>query len=202
MKRAYIVLVAAALFAAMPLLQGCGKAETPAPAAPPATESAPAVEPAPAADADMVEPIEPPMEMPAEEDHAEHEEHEHHHEAPRGGALVELGDHVAHFEVLLSAQTGTLKLYAMDGHVESPVRLAVPSIPIQVTLDGSAEPLELEVQAVASELTGETVGDTSEFSVTDERLLNQSKFTATIPGVVVRGVQFDNVGFSFPEGNE
>ena len=215
MKRIIWMLIAASAFAAGPLLSGCGKAE--APAAAPADDAAAAAE-APAEEthehdhehedhADEEALMDDSHDHHAD-DHGEDEhahggdDHGHSHEAPRGGALVELGDHVAHFEVLHSAQTGTLKFYAMDGHVEAPVRLTAPSLPVLITLDGAAEPIALELQAVASELTGETVGDTSEFAVTDERLIDQFTFQATLPSVDIRGVAFENVEFSFPEGNE
>jgi len=210
--------IAALAFAAAPFLSGCGTAEAPA-VAPEATEAAEPAETAETTEASVT--IEAPAEDThehvdhadeedmaddahdhSEDEHADEEDHGHSHEAPRGGALVELGDHVAHFEVLLSAQTGTLTFYAMDGHVETPVRLASEGFPVLVTLDGAAEPIALEMKAVASELTGETVGNTSEFAVTDERLLNQAHFKAVIPAVDIRGVAFENVEFSFPEGNE
>ena len=203
--------IAALAFAAAPFLSGCGTAEAPA-VAPEATEAAETTEASVTTEA-------PTEDTHEHEDHAddeamtddahdhaddEHsdEDHGHSHEAPRGGALVELGDHVAHFEVLLSAQTGTLTFYAMDGHVETPVRLSAEGFPVLITLDGAAEPIALEMKAVASELTGETVGNTSEFAVTDERLLDQARFQAVIPSVEIRGVPFENVAFSFPEGNE
>lgn len=205
------MLIAALAFAVAPLVSGCGKAEAPAaaPESAEAAESAAAVTiEAPAEDthehvdhADEEDLADDDHDH-ADDEHADEDNHGHSHVAPRGGALVELGDHVAHFEVLLSAQTGTLTFYAMDGHVETPVRLTAEAFPVLVTLDGEAEPIALEMKAVASELTGETVGNTSEFAVTDERLMNLAHFKAVIPAVDIRGVAFENVEFSFPEGNE
>src|SRR5690606_9176283 len=44
-------------------------------------------------------------ERPAVSDH-DHDHDHHHHEAPHGGHLVMLGDHVAQVELVLNAETG------------------------------------------------------------------------------------------------
>ena len=139
-----------------------------------------------------------------EHDHGEEDDHDHahSHEAPRGGTLVALGDHVAHFEVLLDNDAGELTFYAMDGHVENPVRMSVESFDITVQIDDDAEPFALTVAAQESSLTGETVGDTSEFAVTSEQLQGLEEFSVLIPSVEIRGVAFEGIAFDFPEGNE
>ncbi|MBK7495896.1 MAG: hypothetical protein IPI28_11060 [Candidatus Omnitrophica bacterium] len=41
--------------------------------------------------------------------------HDHHHAAPHGGTMVALGDHMAHLELVLDSQNGTLTAYILDG---------------------------------------------------------------------------------------
>jgi hypothetical protein len=125
----------------------------------------------------------------------------HEHTAPHGGALVELGDELAHLEIVLTASNGTLTAYALDGEAERPVRLAQPSLEIVVTKEG-APPLTLALRPVASELTGERAGDTSQFTVTSSELRDLVRFEGRIQTVNIRGQEFRDVAFRFPEGSE
>jgi hypothetical protein len=112
-----------------------------------------------------------------------------------------LGDHFAHFEVLLDAEVGKLTFFAMDGHVENPVRLTHQSIPINVTLPDGEE-FEFTLAGRVNPLTGETQGDTSEYSVTHDALKGAEAFEVVIPQLTIRGSDFTDVAFPFPEGNE
>jgi len=127
--------------------------------------------------------------------------HGHHHEAPRGGTLIALGDHMGHFEVVLDADTGRFTVYALDGHVENPVRMEQESF--TWTLRTSVEDeIEVTLAAVANPLTGETVGDTSQFEVVDERLQGLESFQMMIPAFEFRGIDVSAMHVPFPEGNE
>jgi hypothetical protein len=148
-----------------------------------------------------------PAEAPAEShDGHDHDTlddgHGHHHDAPRGGTLIVLGDHLGHFEALLDAETGTLSLYALDGHAEEPVRLTLEALTVEITPRATSETFTLELGAVASPLTGETVGDTSEFRVTDPRLQGLTAFDGVLGALPFRGTGVPPVEFTFPEGNE
>lgn len=130
-----------------------------------------------------------------DEGHSHEGDHTHDdaHTAPHGGVLVELGDHAANVELLLDAEAGTLTLYALGPHAEEPVRVAAPSVAVAVDLpDG---PATLDLAAVARELTGETVGDSSEFRVTDPRLVGLAELSGTIPTIAIRGAQYTDVAF-------
>lgn len=127
--------------------------------------------------------------------------HSHHHEAPRGGTLIMLGDHVGHLEMLLDAAEGKLSVYALDGHAEHPVRLTAESLPITLRLPDDAE-LALELQAIENPLSGETVGDTSHFEVVDEGLQGLDTFHVMLPAFEFRGVTMEALHVPFPEGNE
>ena len=178
------------------VLIGCSQATPPAASAPPETPATVA-EPAPAADEhDHAE---------DDHDHAEDEhdhDHDHVHEPKRGGMLVELGDHAANFEVLFESETGKLTFYAMDAHVENPVRLTATEIAITVDLRDGNPPLAISLAARENALTGETVGDTSEFVATDERLKGISAFAVSVPKVEMRGITFENVTFDYPQSVE
>jgi len=117
----------------------------------------------------------------------------HSHAAPHGGLLIELGDHEANVELLLDAEAGTLTLYALGPHAEEPVRLAAEGIDLTVTL--AEGPVQLTLAPVARELTGETVGDTSEFSITDARLVGLSELAGTLPAIEVRGGSYSDLTF-------
>lgn len=128
---------------------------------------------------------------------AEEHEHEHHHAAPHGGSLIELGDHVAHIELVLVADTGTVTAYLLDGEAENALRVPEPALAIDIVLpDGKT--VALSLSGVASGLTGETVGDTSQFSGMSEALKGVSAFTGTLKQVTVKGSVLTDVPVKFP----
>lgn len=153
----------------------------------------------------------PPAPAPAhdhEHDHAhdhahdhDHDHHDHHHhEAPRGGTLVELGDHVAHIEFLLDQETGILRAYFLDGHAENPVQMANAAVPLEISMDGDTFTVDLDAQL--NPLTGEQPGATSEYAGQSDNLIGAERFEATLPALTVRGVEIESLTFPFPEGNE
>lgn len=133
-------------------------------------------------------------------DHADHagEPHSdaHVHTAPRGGALVVLAEETAHVEVLLDADSGRLSLYVLGPHAETPVRVAQESLEVQLTVGGAETTVTLP--AVGSELTGETVGDTSEFSANLDVLKGVEGFQGTITRISARGTTYEGVSFTYP----
>jgi hypothetical protein len=135
-------------------------------------------------------------------DHDHDDDHGHHHEPPHGGTLVALGDHVAHVELVLNSDAGKLTLYTFDGEAETAVRIPGGAVSLQVVPEGADAPIELELIGVANSLTGETAGDTSEFTVTDDALKGLKQCAVVIPSITIRGATFNDVHFPFPEGNE
>ena len=91
-----------------------------------------------------------------------------HHEPRYGGDLVPLDGHSAHLEFVLDDAAGKLTMYVWDGHVSKSVRIKAKEVAITADLDD--EEVALKLSAVANPLTGETVGDTSKFELTSERL--------------------------------
>ncbi|MEX1025248.1 MAG: hypothetical protein WD226_09240 [Planctomycetota bacterium] len=125
----------------------------------------------------------------------------HVHTAPHGGALVVLGDEAAHVEFVLDAASGELVAYVLDGEAERSLRLAASALTLTVAPD-EGEPFRIELAPVASDLTGETVGDTSEFRGTHPGLVGQTTFAARLAELTLRGVAFPPTDFRYPEGNE
>ncbi len=123
----------------------------------------------------------------------------HHHTGLMGGTLVELGDHQFNLEWVRDAASGTLSAYVLDAHAENFVRVPLPAIALAVTVDGQVKPLTLT--ATASAVTGETVGNTSQFSAQADWLKTTEKFTGVIPEIEIRGAKFVNVTFAFPKND-
>ncbi|MBP96714.1 hypothetical protein CMK18_12235 [Candidatus Poribacteria bacterium] len=126
----------------------------------------------------------------------------HQHVAPHGGTLVVLGNEFAHLELVLNQDKGELTIYVLDGETRNGVRLTQPTIILKTKTDSAADFNELELQAVANSLSGETVGDSSVFIVQSETLINQDRFSVEIEHISIKGQKFQNLSFSFPEGNE
>lgn len=131
----------------------------------------------------------------------------HEHTAPHGGTLVVLGDEFAHLEIVLDPGTGELTAYVLDGEAENPVRLGQENIEIRIVApdtggEAPAGELTLSLDAVYNILTGEKGGDTSEFAARSERLKGLEHFSAVVTAITVRGKEFKEVEFRFPEGNE
>lgn len=135
------------------------------------------------------------------DEHADHEEHAH--EAPHGGTLVVLSSEFANLEFVIDSAKGKLTAYALDSHADKPVRLQQPEIEVAVRPEAEgATTITLRLQASASPLTGETVGNSSEFSAKSEKLKGVSKFTGLVKAVTIKGGEFKNVSFKFPEEHE
>src|SRR5690349_11141156 len=98
--------------------------------------------------------------------------HEHH--PPHKGTLIEFGEEFAHLELVLDAATGKLTAYALDGEAEKAVRVKQATIEIKIT--GIKDLPSITLKAQANDLSGEKVGDTSEFAATSDKLKNVKEF--------------------------
>ena len=139
-------------------------------------------------------------------DHDHGHAHGHKHKAPHGGTLVALGDHFAHLEIVLDAANGKITAYVLDGEAEKAVRVKQTGLELAANLpkkDGAVgEQVTIKLQAVANELTGEKVGDTSQFEGQDEKLKGLKEFDAKVVALEVKGQALKDVAFNFPKGNE
>ena len=119
----------------------------------------------------------------------EHEEGHAAHDPQYGGTLIELGAHEANIEIVLDAEAGKLTAYLWDAHVTGPARSDMKSI--EVTCGQGT----FQLLPVANELTGETVGDTSKFEVTDEKLRGAKEVEGTIASLELMGLSFTETEF-------
>ena len=139
-------------------------------------------------------------------DHGDHKDHAHDddahvHEAPRGGTLVELGDHAANVELLIDAEQKVFALYALDAHAENAAKIAQADVEITVlaskqgTKEKPAEDFTIKLAAVANENTGEKIGDTSQFQVGLEALKGLTEFEGVIKTITIKGATYNDVKF-------
>lgn len=125
----------------------------------------------------------------------------HEHKAPHKGTLIEFGEEFAHLELVL--KDGRLTGYVLDGEAEKAVRVKQKEIEIKIDkIEGKEKSVTVTLKAVANVLTGETEGDTSEFHATSDDLKKVKKFEASVSAMSVKGKEFKDVKFKFPEGNE
>jgi len=127
----------------------------------------------------------------------------HAHVAPHGGALFAFGNHTGHIELVLEDDTRLLRAYVLDGHAEYPVRL--PDETLVLTLsrpEDDGETRMVRLSALATPLSGETVGDSSAFLSDDPLEAGWDQFEVAFGPFVFRGMTIDNLTGPFPEGNE
>lgn len=125
-------------------------------------------------------------------EHGSEGEAGHAHSAPNGGLLVVLGEEAAHLELLHDAETGELRANVLGAHAENYIRVVQATIDLQ--LDGVEGPVSLA--AVASDLSGETVGDTSVFALTDPRLKGIELGGGTVVRVEMLGTVYEQIAFA------
>jgi hypothetical protein len=138
-----------------------------------------------------------------EETHPGH----HKHTAPHGGTLIVFGDEFAHLELVLDSEEGRLTAYLLDGEAENPLRIKQKYIELKISTEGPDNQkgglnFPLKLKAVANPLTGETEGDTSQFTGKSKYLKSVTDFEAVVVEVVVKGKEFKDVVFNYPQGNE
>ena len=126
--------------------------------------------------------------------------HEHH--APHHGGLQVMGEEFCHYETVLDSTTGTLTIYVLDGEAERPVRVKQKLLLLKLTPRGSKKAVRVMAKAVANELTGETVGDTSQFEVVVPGFKGVTAFDGVLVEGQVKGRVFKNLKIKHPEGNE
>lgn len=141
----------------------------------------------------------PPAGSPGPSKESGHEGHAH--EAPHGGALIALGDEFAHVELLVDPATGKVTAWILDGHAENPIRISRSTLDFQVT-GADGKDLLVPLLPVARSTTGETAESTSEFSITHDRFKGVTKFEGILASVTIKGKDFKDVKFKYPEGNE
>lgn len=123
------------------------------------------------------------------------------HDSPRGGTLVEVGEHEFNVDLVLDRATGTLHGWILGPHakgVDDRVRVAMPSFEARVTAGGRAHVLVF--RAEADPKTGEQPGDTSVFAARADWLKSATTFEGVFPRLVIGGDAFADTAFRFPRG--
>ncbi len=135
----------------------------------------------------------------AKKEEAAHKQGQGHHVhvGLQGGTLVELGAHQYNLEFVRDAAAGSLTAYVLDGHAENYTRLSISGFTVVATVNGKSEALMMS--AVANPMTGETVGDSAQFTANAEWLKRVGTFDAVIPAIDVRGAIFSQVNFTFSQ---
>jgi len=126
----------------------------------------------------------------------------HEHKPPHQGTLVVFGEEFSHLEFVLDAKDGKLTVYALDGEAENAVRVPDKNLELKVKLPGGKKEFSMRLSAVANALTGETLGDTSQFEGQSDQLKGVSNFDGVVSAVTLKGQDFKNVKFNYPKGNE
>lgn len=84
--------------------------------------------------------------------------------------------------------------------MEKFIRVKAASFEVVATVAGEKRPLLFK--AAANGMTGETVGDTSQFEAQADWLKLSTAFDATLTALEIRGAKFEQVAFNFPKGND
>lgn len=134
-----------------------------------------------------------------DKDHDDHdhekEGHEGHHHDPlhkaEGAGMKAIGDHFAHIEMVLK-EDGKLILWITDGGAENAIRIKQKEIKLK--LNGK----DYSLSAVANSLTGEKVGDTSQFEAQIDDLKGKKEFEGEVIELHVKGKEFKNIQFHYP----
>ena len=137
-----------------------------------------------------------------EHEHADHDhDHAHGHAptAPHGGALAVLGEEFAHLEWVGAPESEDFTVYVLDGHAVGGV--PIPDTELRFSIAAGGETFEVTATARANALSGEKVGNTSEFGGSSPKLAGLERFEVTLERITVRGVEFRTVSFSVPEGS-
>ena len=115
--------------------------------------------------------VEPPAPAPDKGDtgHAEHPE-----EGPRGGALIMMGDHEFHVEVVVDKETGNVSLYTLDAGAVDAITVANQEASLNMMVEGSPQ----QFAFVAASQEEDPAGKTSRFELADQQLVAALKTEA------------------------
>jgi hypothetical protein len=135
---------------------------------------------------------------------AKEEAKDEEHVPPHGGTLVELGEEEAQIEFVLDAAEGKLTVYFFDGEAEKPLFSSDPQIEVDVTPadQPDAKPTRVVLKAVASVLTGEKVGETSQFAGSAPVLKGLTKFAGELQPWTMKASHLPALKFDFPKAEE
>ncbi len=117
--------------------------------------------------------------------------------APHGGTVVMLGS-VAHLEFVHDPSSGTLTAYVLDAAGTATMRSPVKAIEVEVTPTGGAK-TTVSLASTANGLTGDTVGNSSQFGGTAAGLKGVTTFAGVVKSFAAGAETFTNVSFTYPK---
>jgi hypothetical protein len=101
---------------------------------------------------------------------------------------------------VLASEAGELTVFVLGRDATKGIRLAQAVIGLKI--QRGFKEFAVKLMPVASELTGETVGDTSVYKGQHDEFKGATDFEVTIGAIAVKGIDFEETAFPFPEGNE
>lgn len=116
--------------------------------------------------------------------------------APHGGSLVKLGG-AGHLELVLDPSSGLLTAYVLNAAGTETQRISAKTITFEVTPAGGA-PSPLVLNATANGLTGDSVGNSSQFGGTLPGLKGVTNFTGVVKDATIGNNSFKDIAFSYP----
>ena len=97
----------------------------------------------------------------------DHAAHAHPSEGPHHGHLIELGEEEYHAELTHDEATKTVTVYLLDKEAKGAVAIGDAEIVLNLVADGQPT----QVKLAASPQEGDAAGQSSRFSITDEKVL-------------------------------
>lgn len=180
MRRGLLALTAVGLLSLAALTAACGGSE-----------------PAPPADQPKITPTDSGEMSPEEAGGMAAESSTMVHPPPHGGTTVKMGAN-AQLEFVLDPSSGLLTAYVLDGMGMGTQRSTAKTIELQVTPPGG-QPTALSLASTANGLTGDTVGNSSQFGGTLPALKGQTAFTGVVKSFTAGGQTVSDVAFSYPK---
>lgn len=115
---------------------------------------------------------------------------------PHGGTLVKLGAS-AQLEFVHDPSSGLLTAYVLNAAGTESQRIAAKTITLEVTPPAGAA-TALVLDATANGLTGDTVGNSSQFGGTLPALKGVTAFSGVVKAATIGSDSFKDIAFSYP----
>jgi hypothetical protein len=117
--------------------------------------------------------------------------------APHGGTVLKLGP-TASLEFVHDPSSGLLTAYVLDGSSTTTMRIPAKAIDLQLTLSAGSK-VDLSLASTANGLTGDAVGNSSQFGGTQAALKGVTVFSGVVKALSAGGQTYSNVSFDYPQ---
>lgn len=116
--------------------------------------------------------------------------------APHGGTVVKLGTSAC-LEFVHDPSSGMLTAYVLNAEATATMRLPAKTIEVQITVPGGTK-VDVSLASTANGLTGDTVGNSSQFGGAQPGLKGVTAFTGVVKQLQAGGKTFKDVEFGYP----